>query len=134
MVEDKPFGVAVHLQELTAVEAHQAIEQLTERARRMPCKVHLRRMGFTLHMSVVRFGHDLLIKPLHQLGSATVLYADNDEVVHAALLAGDIGCAIGAARIGGAIAMPSVREFVEFLRLVGQERSAVAGAVIDVDG
>ena len=26
--------------------------------------------------------------------------------------------------------MPSVREFVEFLRLVGQERSAVAGAAM----
>lgn len=95
-VDEKPYGVALHLRGATATDAEHAIERLLDVARSMPQRVYTQSRREVLDLSLLPVGQDWAIDALRQRGEATVFYAGNDDRALASLATSDVGCKVGA--------------------------------------
>ena len=124
-VDEKPYGVALHVSGAAAIDGQHAIERLLDFARSMPQRVYSQSRREVLDLSVLPVGQDWAIDALRQRGTATVLYAGNDERALASLSPGDIGCRVSAGCSGAALCLQAPAELVQILEELSHKRARV---------
>ena len=129
-IEDRPFGVAMHVTALSPLAAQQALDQLVRVTQALPTAARVQRRNATVSVSVLPPGQDSLIEALRQRSNATILYIGNDISAHAALDPTDTGCTVGRPLIPGAVPLRTVHDATAFVQLVARIRATGAGTAI----
>ncbi|MEO8694561.1 MAG: trehalose-phosphatase [Acidimicrobiales bacterium] len=123
MIEEKPYGVALHVRGATANDAQHAIDWLSGIARSMPQRVYSQSRREVLDLSLLPVGQDWAIDALRQGHDTTVFYAGNDERALASLRGGDIGSTVGAGGSDSSLLVASPTELVTVLAQLCNERA-----------
>ena len=129
-VEDRPFGVAMDVGDLSPLAAQQALDQLTSVSETLPSVTQVHRRTSTISISVLPAGRDSLIEALRQRSNATILYVGNDPDAHAALDPADVGCTVGGSFVPGAMRLRTARDVTAFIRLLVRMRAEGGGPAI----
>jgi trehalose-6-phosphatase len=133
-VEDRPFGVAMHVADLSPLTAREALGKLIGFTETLPSAAHVHRRKSTVMVSMLPPGQDSLIEALRQRSNATILYIGNDADAHAALDPADVGCTVGGSLVPGAVRMRTPHEVTAFVGELARKRVAHVGPAIDVNG
>jgi trehalose 6-phosphate phosphatase len=127
-VDEKPYGVALHLRGATATDAEHAIERLLDVAQSMPQRVYSQSRSDVLDLSLLPVGQDWAIDALRQRGDATVFYAGNDDRAFASLATTDVGCKVGAECTEASLCVGRPADLVRLLAQLCRERPTALGA------
>ena len=127
MVDEKPFGVALHVRGVAPADRHHAMQRLLELAGSLPQPVYSHARDEVLDLSVLPVGQDWAIDALREQQQATVFYAGNDEQALAALGPTDFSCAVGAGCRGANLSVESPVDLVQVLVGVRDERARLVG-------
>jgi trehalose-6-phosphatase len=133
-VEDRPFGVAMHVAALSPLSAHEALDKLIGFTKTLPSAAHVHHRKSTVVVSMLPPGQDSLIEALRQRSNATILYIGNNSDAHAALDPADVGCTVGGSFVPGAVRMRTPHEVAAFVGQLTRSRAAHVGPAIDVNG
>jgi trehalose-6-phosphatase len=128
-VDEKPYGVALHLRGATATDAEHAIERLLDVAESMQQRVYPQSRSQVLNLSVLPVGQDWAIDALRHADDATVFYAGNDERALASLKAPNIGSCVGSRSSGTSLWFEDPKDLVQFLVCVGNKRARMDHAL-----
>ena len=127
MVDEKPFGVALHVRNAAPAEGQHAMQCLLDLAESLPQPVYSQARNEVLDLSVLPVGQDWAIDALREQQQATVFYAGNDERALAALGPSDVSCAVGVGSRGATLCVDSPVELVKLLVIVRDQRARVVG-------
>jgi trehalose 6-phosphate phosphatase len=127
MVDEKPFGVALHIRGAAPADGQHAMERLLDLAESLPQPVYSQARNEVLDVSVLPVGQDWAIDALREQQQATVFYAGNDERALAALGPTDVSCAVGVGCRGATLSVESPRELIQLLVGVRDERARLVG-------
>lgn len=127
-VDEKPYGVALHLRGATATDAERAVVRLLDVAQSMPQPVYSQSRSEVLDLSLLPVGQDWAIDVLRQRGDATVFYAGNDERALASLGITDVGCKVGEGCTEASLHVSTPAELVRLLAQLCRERPLALGA------
>jgi trehalose 6-phosphate phosphatase len=123
-VDEKPFGVALHVRGADAVEARRAVEQMLMLASALPQRVYTQSRSYVLDLAVLPVGQDWAIDALREREHATVFYAGNDERAFAALSAHDVGCTVGSVCSGAVVHLDTPAQLIDLLGSLHDSRAA----------
>ena len=126
-VDEKPFGVALHVRGAESGDAEYALQHMLELTQSLPQPVYVHSRSEVLDLTVLPVGQDWAIDALREQTQATVLYAGNDESALAALTPADVGCAVGPAGTTATLHLDSPTDLVDLLRCVSQQRAQFLG-------
>jgi trehalose-6-phosphatase len=121
-VDDKPYGVALHVRGATTFDAERAIDRLLHAAYAMPQRVYTQTRSQVLEVSVLPVGQDWAIDALRAGRDTRVLYAGNDERALMSLNEEDLGCTVGVPSSKAAIFFDSPTVLVHELVLLARAR------------
>lgn len=128
MVDEKPFGVALHVRGAAPADGRHAMRRLLDLAESLPQPVYSQARNEVLDLSVLPVGQDWAIDALREQQQATVFYAGNDERALAALGPTDVSCAVGGGCRGATLSVGSPLELVQLLICVCNERARLVGS------
>jgi trehalose-6-phosphatase len=114
-VDEKPYGVALHVRGATKVDATRAIERLLDVARSMPSRIYSQSRSEVLDIRVLPVGQDWAIDALRHADNATVFYAGNDERALASLNPPDVGVQVGSGSTGATFCIEDPVDLVQLL-------------------
>ena len=123
-VDEKPYGVALHVRGVAAADAQNATALLLDIARTLPQRVYSQSRNDVLDLSVLPLGQDWAIDALRQGSGETVFYAGNDERALASLSGPDVGCSVGGCT-NATFFLQRPEEVVQFLIELGHARQRV---------
>jgi len=124
-VDEKPYGVALHVRGVAPAAAQQAIAQLLDYALSLPRQVYSQSRSDVLDLSVLPVGQDWAIDALRRGRDAVVLYAGNDERALASLSPADIGLTVGGNGTDDAVSLQNPTDLVCFLNELCRTRRRV---------
>jgi trehalose 6-phosphate phosphatase len=124
-VDEKPYGVALHVRAAVAGDGQHAIDRMLALASALPHRVYSQTRSHVLDLSVLPVGQDWAIDALRERDHAVVFYAGNDERAFAALGPHDVGCTVGGCCNGGAVGVDTPAQLVELLNCVADQRGAI---------
>jgi len=124
-VDEKPYGVALHVRGVAPADAQQAIAQLLDYALSLPRQVYSQSRSDVLDLSVLPVGQDWAIDALRRGRDAVVLYAGNDERALASLSPADIGVTVGDTNVTDAVRLQNPADLVCFLNELCHSRRRV---------
>jgi trehalose 6-phosphate phosphatase len=123
-VDEKPYGVALHVRAAVAGDGQHAIDRMLALASTMPHRVYSQTRSHVLDLSVLPVGQDWAIDALRERDHAVVFYAGNDERAFAALAPFDVGCTVGSCCNGAAVGVDTPEQLVELLNCVADARAS----------
>ncbi|MEO5842842.1 MAG: trehalose-phosphatase [Acidimicrobiales bacterium] len=127
-VDDKPYGVALHVRGATNLDAQRAIDRLLVALSAIPQRMHSQIRGQVLEVSVLPVGQDWAIDALRAGRETRVLYAGNDQRALTSLSANDVGCMVGTDVAGAQMRVASPEALLQELVLLARKRATVLDA------
>ena len=124
-VDEKPFGVALHVRGVESTDAQRAIDCMLEFTQTLTQPVYSQFRGHVLDLAVIPVGQDWAIDALREQQHATVLYAGNDEVALASLTPADVGCSVGPRCGSSTISVDGPPRLVALLDCIGRLRAQI---------
>jgi trehalose 6-phosphate phosphatase len=122
-VDEKPFGVALHVRGAEPIDARGAIESMLELASTLPHKVYSQTRDLVLDLSVLPVSQDWAIDALREREHAVVFYAGNDDRALASMTPDDVSCAVGRSARAATVSVDDPASLVGLLDCIGRERA-----------